>query len=279
MEALEARNSQLQVALEEGRGSPHRAASTFYNNSDDIARLLDQVAELRSTSREQKQRIALLTRENDQLRAGFRLARAVGSPSRHPSRNPAGRRFDDRDVVISRLEAQVLSLEDALKVYRDAAADRERRRQVRRRHEAEERRELAGPVDLTVAWRPKKNVISERTEMLAARAGRRRRAQAAERKAIELEQRDIILSRYAKTKRQNPSASSGRGDYRIRKEIRADARGQRREMARRMKKEEGKWTSSRLLGAVRNDEVKRSSYSICTLRLTFRVFGISFAAC
>ena len=152
MEALEARNSQLQVALEEGRGSPHRAASTFYNNSDDIARLLDQVAELRSTSREQKQRIASLTRENDQLRAGFRLARAVGSPSRHPSRNPAGRRFDDRDVVISRLEAQVLSLEDALKVYRDAAADRERRRQVRRRHEAEERRELAGPVDLTVAW-------------------------------------------------------------------------------------------------------------------------------
>ena len=74
------------------------------------------MAELRSTSREQKQRIALLTRENDQLRAGFRLARAVGSPSRHPSRNPAGRRFDDRDVVISRLEAQVLSLEDALKV-------------------------------------------------------------------------------------------------------------------------------------------------------------------
>ena len=69
MEALEARNSQLQVALEEGRGSPHRAASTFYNNSDDIARLLDQVAELRSTSREQKQRIASLTRENDQLRA------------------------------------------------------------------------------------------------------------------------------------------------------------------------------------------------------------------
>ena len=81
--------------------------------------------------------------------------------------------------------------------------------------------------------------------MLAARAGRRRRAQAAERKAIELEQRDIILSRYAKTKKAKSQREGGdeattrRFAERWILEL-TPCEEQRREMARRMKKEEGK---------------------------------------
>jgi hypothetical protein len=218
-------------------------ATLFYNNSADLARCVDELTALRRTSRDQARIIASLTSENQQLRAQFRLTRTVASPSRRPSRDPAGRRFDDRDVVVSRLEAQVQSLEDALAVYADAAAERTRRRRIRKRQDAEERRELAGPVDLTVAWRPKKNEISERTELLASRAAQRRRAQAAERKVIELEQRDIILGKHAKaakTKRRRELRQ--RSDYQNIRQARIlqlTREEQRREIERR-REQEGK---------------------------------------
>lgn len=237
----------------ERRVGQHRAAipphpsnaepRLFYNNSADLARCVDELTALRLTSRDQARIIASLTSENQQLRSRFRLMRTVTSPSRRPSRDPAGRRFDDRDVVISRLEAQVQSLEDALAVYADSAAARTRRRRTRKRQDAEERRELAGPVDLTVAWRPKKNEISERTELLANRAAQRRRAQAAERKVIELEQRDIIMRKHAKAaKAKRRRELRQRSDYQNIRQARIlqlTRQEQRREMERR-REQEGK---------------------------------------
>ena len=216
----------------------------FYNNSDDLARLVDELTAARRASQDQSRIITSLRSENEQLRAQCRLMRVATSPTRRPSRNPSGRRFDDRDVVISRLEAQVLSLEEALSVYTDATAERARRRRARKRQDAEERRELAGPVDLTVAWRPKKNEISERTELLANRAAQRRRAQVAERKIIELEQRDIVLGKYAKAaKAKKYREARERSNYKKIRQARILAltpEEQRREIERRREADEGK---------------------------------------
>lgn len=161
--------------------------------------LVDELHRLRETSQDQTEEINSLRRENEELRGQIRLHREVTNPCARPSRKAQGSRsYDDRDLIIHRLETEVASLKDALKVYEEDASERERRRRLRRKQDAEERRELEGPVDLTVAWRPKKNVISERTELLAKRAARRRRLQEEERKTIEQEQRDKILRRYAK---------------------------------------------------------------------------------
>ena len=86
VDELEAQNKELREALEEEQVPRHHAPSTFYNNSEDLARLIDELTELRNESRDQNHRIGSLVQENKQLRERFRLEQAVASPSRRPSR-------------------------------------------------------------------------------------------------------------------------------------------------------------------------------------------------
>ena len=178
--------------------------SSFYNNREDLAHLISQHEALRATVADQARALAACRDENARLKRTLRVSRVArlgngsGALTHGASRTPQGTRpYDERDLIISRLEAQVRTLQDALETYAGDAADRERRRRARRRKDARQRREDEGPLDLTVAWRPKKNVISKRTEMLAARAGRRRRAQEAEHAEIERKHRDRLLKEYA----------------------------------------------------------------------------------
>ena len=262
MEALSSENARLRVRVEQlerllaAKDSADEAevrnngikssAHLFYNDTADLARLVDEVAELRQQVSNRANAMRALERENEELRARFRVTSVVmASPSRYPSRDPVGRKFDDRDVVVARLEVKVRALETALAAYGDAAQDRERRRVNRKRQDANERRKLAGPVDLTVAWRPKKNEISERTNLLAKRAARRRRAREAERKVIELEQRDIILGRYAKAEKAKAKRETNkqREYQRIRQEriLQLTREEQRRELELCQEEEECKY--------------------------------------
>ena len=181
--------------------------NSFHNQ--DLSNLIYQNQQLRLQKKQSDQLISSLENENEHLKRSIRLHRIVVRPNAKGSRTGQGnRQYDDRDLIISRLEAQILTLTDTLSTYSDRAYSLERKRQERLQQEKQARLDVQGPVDLTVAWRPKKNVISERTEMFSKRAAKRRAKKAKENKTIENEQRDLLLEQYAKKANKTNSRTS-----------------------------------------------------------------------
>jgi hypothetical protein len=170
--------------------------NNFHNNfhNHDISDLVYQIQTLTDQKKQSDLLVSQLESENKRLRDAVRLHRIAVRPSAKGSRSGYGsRQYNDRDLCISRLEAQVMTLTDTLATYQERAASVELKRRVKEDKDTANRLLLQGPVDLTVAWRPKKNVISDRTEMFSKRAAKRRAKKQTELQMIESEQRELLL--------------------------------------------------------------------------------------
>mgnify|MGYP004195196565 CR=1 FL=1 len=165
------------------------------------------------------------------------------------------RPYDDRDLIIQRQQAQIFTLTAALGTYRDRAEDLQAKKKEKDRINKAARLKIQGPVDLTVAWRPKKNVISERTEQLSRRAAKRRADKEKENKQIESEQRELLLEKYGKSiKRKKGKKKQTKNDYKLRREKRiAELMAEEMERALREDEERERMESERREESRRRD--------------------------
>ena len=195
-------------------------ATAFHNM--DINDLVYQNQTLLAQKKESNVLLTALQEENEHLKRAMRLHLIAVRPEAVGSRAGQGTRpYDQRDLIISRLEAQVLTLTDVLATYQDRADTLQHKHRQKERLARQARLHKAGPTDLTVAWRPKKNELNDRTILLAKRAARRKARMAKENKQIENEQRDLLIEKYQSniTTKKNNSKSS-RVEYQKRREQR-----------------------------------------------------------
>ena len=196
--------------------------NTFYDSAS-ISQLIARNRTLQLQQQEHVQFITSLQQENEHLKSSIRLHKIRVRPNLTASRAPLGTRsYDDQDLLIRRLESQVLVLTDTLSTYKERAENLLQKEQTKQNMDRNARLAVAGPVDLTVAWRPKKNELNERTILLAKRAARRKKRVQEENQQIENEQRDVVLEQYdskiklsATRKRNSKSKYKSRRDKRI----------------------------------------------------------------
>jgi hypothetical protein len=211
--------------------------NSFHNQ--DLSELIYQVEELHSQKKESDLLINALQKENEHLKSQIRLHLIAVRPDSRGSRTGQGcRPYDERDLIISRLEAQVLTLTDILSTYKDRAESINERQKARKNKERLDRIKKNSPVDLTVAWRPKKNELNDRTILLAKRAARRKAKEKNENKQIESEQRDLLIQKKKKSIQNAANRmKSSKDKYRARRERRI-AELMMEEMEREKRREE-----------------------------------------
>ena len=235
-----------------------RKQPTSFHNQD----LSDLVLQLQTLQEQKKESDALLNsleEQNEHLYRTLRLHRVAVRPNAVANRVSMGSRlYDDRDLIIQRQQAQIFALTAALGTYRDRAEDLQAKKKEKERLEKAARLAIQGPVDLTVAWRPKKNVISERTEQLSRRAAKRRADKEKENKQIESEQRELLLEKYEKSiKRKTGKKKETKNEYKLRREKRiAELMAEEMERALREDEERERMQSKREKRAGREIDIR-----------------------